>query len=226
MVTNREMFENLESGSYVKALRDIRIDGDATGKFLIEEGREYIWLGRYEHNRSTALVMQENSQNIRRVDTARADDFVATRRVATEFEKFLMVCLVNWDDGHRQAHDQINRLDDTIRDLRNGIGELNQFLNDEATERDWCSDYEAKLDEFNQRTSAFQLVGRTREFTVPVRVTAVYETEIVVKATSPAEALEKAQDEYGGDMHLLRRAQDYDSYPGIEVEWDEDGIST
>lgn len=71
---------------------------------------------------------------------------------------------------------------------------LNTELNDYAEDQNLCEEYERRLDEWNNNFKAASLTGRLRKYSVTVEITATFENVVEVEATSPSNALEKADD--------------------------------
>lgn len=71
---------------------------------------------------------------------------------------------------------------------------LNTELNDYAEDQGMCEEYERRLDQWNANFGTASLTGRLRKYSVTVEITATFENVIDVEATSPSNALEKADD--------------------------------
>ena len=224
--TNRELFGALLKGQYVAALQDNDIEGDRYGKYMLRENHQYIWSGTYEverGNRRYAKVVEAQGRNIRLVDLEGTTsmrpvftDMDETPRVATEYEQFLIVCLVN-DEAERVR--LINRFDEKVTEinaLREDFVNFNEALNKYATDQGWCSDFDNVTKTLNESMTQFQLVGRTRKYRVSYEVTATYEGSVEVEATSEDEARDQLTEDFD-DSDLLREARDQDSYPSIMV---------
>mgnify|MGYP007090088374 CR=1 FL=1 len=72
---------------------------------------------------------------------------------------------------------------------------IGNALKDEAVRREWCSEYEAFVESVNQRTKAWDLPTRRRDY----RVEHVYEVRIIgtVSAISDEDADAEASRQYG-----------------------------
>ena len=72
---------------------------------------------------------------------------------------------------------------------------IGNALKDEAVRRDWCAEYEAFVESVNQRTKAWDLPSRRRDY----RVEHVYEVRIIgtVSAISDEDADNAAGVQYG-----------------------------
>lgn len=72
---------------------------------------------------------------------------------------------------------------------------IGNALKDEAVRREWCSEYEAFVESVNQRTKAWDLPSRRRDY----RVEHVYEVRIIgtVSAISDEDADDAAGVQYG-----------------------------
>jgi hypothetical protein len=66
-------------------------------------------------------------------------------------------------EGISQA-ETIARLRQTVADMQHDWETLNGFFNHTAQTRDWCSDYEDRLYNYNQSFKVLQMVGRPRNW--------------------------------------------------------------
>ena len=142
----------------------------------------------------------------------------------TRRERFLTSCLIQ-DDIGQQVYD--NRIAEMQREndaLRSAFGTLNQRANDEAESRGYCEDYEDFLEEIS-KDLPIQMVGRSRNFRIPITVTATYSSEVTLYATSRAEAFRLYEEHHAdNDRVLLCEAREHDQYPCIDITPDEDGV--
>ena len=93
------------------------------------------------------------------------------------------------------ATEQLTLAQRQIELLRSDLELIGNALKDEAVRRDWCSEYEAFVDEVNACTKAWDLPSRQRDY----RVEHVYEVRIIgtVSAISDEDADAEASRQYG-----------------------------
>lgn len=224
--TNATFFENLAAGTYVVAHRDSHVEDDRFGKFLIESDQVYIWTGGYEvatyRGRTHAKLVQANGRNIRRADLDVEAQFTPVMlsdnsiRTLTEYELFLVKCLLVDDKSQEQYTKTLEAKDAEILSLRKDFDIINNLANEAAENRGWCAEYETVLETINEATELVKLTGREYEWEIPVTVTLTYEYTHVVRARSQAEAEDKVGEVDDDEMKSL--AQDKDSYPSIDCE--------
>jgi hypothetical protein len=87
---------------------------------------------------------------------------------------------------------------------------LNQYLNEEAVKRDWCSDYDKFLDLVNRCTTVFELYPPSRDYeiTYTARVTSYVTLSHVVSARDE----DSAQDQFDHDF-------DYRDVDADDITW-------
>jgi hypothetical protein len=98
------------------------------------------------------------------------------------------------DPNEADAREQLTLAQRQIELLRSDLELIGNALKDEAVRRDWCSEYEAFVDEVNACTKAWDLPSRQRDY----RVEHVYEVRIIgtVSAISDEDADIEASRQY------------------------------
>ena len=93
------------------------------------------------------------------------------------------------------TRDQLQLAMRRIELLTGDLEIIGNALKDEAVRRDWCAEYEAFVESVNQRTKAWDLPSRRRDY----RVEHVYEVRIIgtVSAISDEDADNAAGVQYG-----------------------------
>jgi len=62
------------------------------------------------------------------------------------------------------AHETVAQLRQLIADMEHDWKTLNGFFNKTAQTRDWCSEYEERLQNYNQSFKVLRMVGRPRNW--------------------------------------------------------------
>lgn len=99
------------------------------------------------------------------------------------------------DAADADTRDQLQLAMRRIDLLTGDLEIIGNALKDEAVRREWCSEYEAFVESVNQRTKAWDLPSRRRDY----RVEHVYEVRIIgtVSAISDEDADNAAGVQYG-----------------------------
>lgn len=99
------------------------------------------------------------------------------------------------DAADADTRDQLQLAMRRIDLLTGDLELIGNALKDEAVRREWCSEYEAFVESVNQRTKAWDLPSRRRDY----RVEHVYEVRIIgtVSAISDEDADDAAGVQYG-----------------------------
>lgn len=89
-----------------------------------------------------------------------------------------------------QARQELWKLRDKEYELQSDWDLLNGLLNDYAEEVSFCSDYERRLDSWNEQFKTAKLKGRVSNYDVAVSIPELSDDQmwVSVRATSPAEA--------------------------------------
>lgn len=105
-----------------------------------------------------------------------------------------------------------------VRNQQSDWDKLNQFLLDEAQNRDWCGELEKVLDKWNAAFEAFELQGRVKDYVVEVEVTATYTVRVPVEGCKNAEEAQERVNDMDGD-EVMRNSHDgsWDCPDDVEI---------
>lgn len=114
--------------------------------------------------------------------------------------------------GSQNLHKVIEKIREENATLRNDIRLINEELNSEADQQNWCNTYEDKLQDLNERLSnETTLVGRLKDRSVQVTVTAQWTVWVDIEATSQEDAEKRLEEMDSDDVYSMVR--DVQSYP-------------
>ena len=82
----------------------------------------------------------------------------------------------------------------TIATMKADWAQLNKLMVTEADDRDWCSEYDEKVDSWNNSLTLLQLTSRIKTFTVSLTIKLDFEQQVEVKAISSDHARDKIDD--------------------------------
>ena len=108
-------------------------------------------------------------------------------RVESDLAVRVMARLRNYVENYDRATEENGK-------LRQDWATLNGKINDYANETNMCSDYERRLESWNEDFQLLELEGRKREFRIPVRVDASYYVTVTVEATNEDAAHDQISD--------------------------------
>lgn len=85
-----------------------------------------------------------------------------------------------------------------VNKWKSDVATINDFLNNQADERDFCSEYEDFIQEINEALSVATLAGRSFSFSVEVDAEITFRQTVFVsvEASSASEAEEMVQEDY------------------------------
>lgn len=81
-----------------------------------------------------------------------------------------------------------------IAQMEADVRHLNEMMNEEATDRDWCADYDDQIEVWNGKLTVLQLTSRRKPFVVAVKLTLTYETYVEVQAHNESAARDRVGD--------------------------------
>lgn len=114
--------------------------------------------------------------------------------------------------GSRNLHKIIEKIREENTKLRNDIQLINDELNSEADQQNWCNTYEDKLQDLNERLSdQTALVGRLKDRNVAVKITATWSVYVDIEGTSDEDAENRLRSMDSDDVYRL--VTEIQSYP-------------
>lgn len=157
----------------------------------------YVWSGRTagatgEPRRPVLVNMRYGSDTTLEL-TDRDNDWTAVLDesgapvVESDFTLRMLARLRNTQESYERTVEDNNK-------LRLDWSKLNEFINGYANETNMCSDYERRLDDWNEDFALLKLEGRKRTFEISVRVDASYYVTVPVEATNEDAAHDAISD--------------------------------
>lgn len=239
-MTNRELFATLPSGTIVVATMSHGESDDRYGKFLIDQGRQYVWTGSYlvgPSGRTHARLLEwPHSRNFRHVEVTSenprwfsvvGNDGWTEPLTVSDGEKFFIGCLVNdlLADEQRDSRfrEDTERHDQYVRNLNTAVALITSAFREHFTDAGEAEEFNDLVNQINDQLfreagSVVELDPILTEYTVMMKVTAVYTIPITVKAKDEDDAENKAHDTHYDETDWLRVAAREDDYPDIEVD--------
>lgn len=154
----------------------------------------YVWSGRTagEPRRPVLVNMRYGSDTTLEL-TDRDNDWAAVLDesgapvVESDFTVRMLARLRNTQQSYESMVEDNNK-------LRLDWSKLNEFINGYANETNMCSDYERRLEAWNEEFALLELEGRKRTFEISVRVDASYYVTVPVEATNEDAAHDAISD--------------------------------
>lgn len=196
--TVREFFGGLRSGTHVVRPRSADV---------------MVWSGIYENDGTAPVLFRRDYGTYLALEmSGEPNDWVACTDgegepiVEGTLGQRAMRDVVRGNARHASQNAEIVK-------LRQDWRTLNDHLNTYADENSMCSDYERRLDTWNESFQLLELEGRKRDYTVRIRVDATYYVDVNVSASSEDAARDDAHDLDTSDLDVA-----WDSPDNIEHE--------
>ena len=173
--TFREFFSDLSTGTYVRRTIDERDCGTYIyHSFMYEpdnDGQTSILLFDAKYG-DRYIVRYDAAHFVNDIFSVITEDGEPKR--ASEFITFLLASKDSYQrDSVRHFHERISattKLEEVLSDVKKLNDQMNDFASNNTYYGTMCGMYEEQLTKWNEELTAFQLVGRPKEFTVPVNI--------------------------------------------------------
>ena len=121
------------------------------------------------------------------------------------------------------TQDEASRHMNMYRKAEADWNRLGELLMGEANDRDWCSEYDRLVEEWNEGFQQFELPVRKSDYDVEVTITATYTVTIQVEAEDEDAARELVESDYSA-ADIMRQAGNSFAYPD-DSEYEIEGVS-
>lgn len=182
---------------------------------------DYVWLGSWEYDDAGARVfhlLYIESADIVEIRGDEASRWFINGMVAEDdLQRNVMAMLVRKHRAVKRLNADITASRTTLRRQREDWGLLNQLLNEEAENREWCGVYDECVKAWNERFQLLELEARKRKYEVEVEVTATWTVRVNVTA-SDEDAAREAVEDWDADTCIRSAGDSWNTPDSTDVE--------
>lgn len=209
-------------------LRDFFADVPTFAVVLHSDGSRVAWSGRYHYNgnneRTHAKLLNMTTGLVYNANLdVPAEGYGIAKNGAGEIEIIpdMVQTLLR---GLLSSNEEMAAYRDRFRKAEADWDKLGELLTAEANRRDWCSEYDRLVEEWNDSEfQMFELPKRKADYDVTVTVTATYTVTVTVEAEDEDAARELVEQDY--DAHdVMRNSSGSFQYPD-EADFEVDEVS-